>query len=50
MTMKLKIIAKAITIRLNRGETFSEIISSYQALTSLEINELREEFDIPEEV
>lgn len=48
MTMKLKIIAKAITIRLNRGETFDEIISSYTALAPSEINELKEEFNITE--
>lgn len=45
MNMKLKIIAKAITIRLNRGETFDEIISSYPALTSSEVNDLKEYFN-----
>lgn len=45
MNMKLKIIAKAITIRLNRGETLDEIISSYPALTTFEIAELKEYFN-----
>lgn len=42
MTAKLKIIARAVTIRLNNGESLLDILDSYPALTSDERNEITE--------
>lgn len=42
MTAKLKIIAKAIVIRMNNGEELEEILDSYPALNEEEKIELRE--------
>lgn len=42
MTAKLKIIARAIIIRINNGEELEDILRSYPALNELEKQELRE--------
>lgn len=42
MTAKLKIIARAIVIRMNNGEELEEILLSYPALSEHEKDELRE--------
>lgn len=42
MTAKLKIIARAIIIRMNNGEQLEDIFDSYPALTEFEKAELRE--------
>lgn len=44
MSAKLKIIARAITIRINKGESLEEILESYPALTWGEKEELRKYF------
>lgn len=41
MSAKLKIIARAIVIRLNNGEDLEDILNSYPALNEIEKNELR---------
>lgn len=41
MTAKLRIIAKAISIRIKNGEDLDEIIESYPNLTPDEIRELK---------
>ena len=44
MSTKLKIIARAATIRMNNGETLEDILESYPALTEGEKEELRTYF------
>lgn len=44
MTAKLKIIARAIIIRVKNGEDLEEILDSYPALTEIEKMELKEYF------
>lgn len=44
ITPKLKIIARAISIRLNNGEDIDNIIASYPALTDEEIRTLKDQF------
>lgn len=44
MNLKLKIMADAISIRLDKGETFNDIIKSYPSLTEEEIQELKKRF------
>lgn len=41
MTAKLKIIARAVIIRLNAGEDIETILDSYPALTPAEKDEIR---------
>lgn len=45
MSTKLKIIARAIDIRLKKGEDLEEIIASYPNLTEEEKTTLRVYFD-----
>ena len=42
MSLKLKIIAKAVIIRMNNGEDLEDILLSYPALEEGEKTELRE--------
>lgn len=42
MTPKVRIILKAIQIRLDRGEHLEDILDSYPALTEYEIFQIRE--------
>lgn len=42
MTAKLKIIARAILIRMSGGEQLEDILESYPALTEFDKAELRE--------
>lgn len=44
MTAKLKIIIKAIEIRMKKGEFFNDIVDSYPNLTHSEIEELKTYF------
>ena len=41
MSLKLKIILKAVQIRLDRGEELDEILDSYKNLTDEEKSELK---------
>ena len=50
MNTRLKIICKAIEIRMNNGEDFELILSSYPALTSEDIQVIREYFDIHQDL
>ena len=45
MTAKLKIIARAINIRINNGEELEAILKTYPALTDSEKKELRKYFE-----
>lgn len=44
MNAKLRIMVKAIEIRLNNGESLNNIIASYPALTLEEIKEIKSQF------
>lgn len=42
MTARLRIMIRAIEIRLNSGEKFEEIIKSYPALSDAEVKEIKD--------
>lgn len=42
MTAKLKIIAKAVIIRMNNGENIEDVLKSYPALTSTDRAEIKQ--------
>lgn len=45
ITAKLRIMIRAIEIRLNNGEELKDILESYPSLTDLEIFEIRQYFE-----
>lgn len=46
MNAKLRIIAKAVSIRLSKGENLDHIIESYPNLTPEEIRDLKEMLNV----